>query len=135
MQNYESARFFYRRYLALDPHTANRHLVEELIAEMTRALDKSGDVAPAAGAATTVNLAPPDPSAAPSASASASESASLVGVPSDAAAPAQSPARPLYKRWWFWAGIGAVVTGAVIAGIVATRPDTPQGSLGTIDGR
>src|SRR4029077_13425175 len=78
MQNYERARFFYRRYLALDPHTANRRLVEDLIAEMTRALDKGGDgaaVAPTTAAATTVNLAPSDPSA----SASASATASLVG--------------------------------------------------------
>ena len=133
LQNYERARFFYRRYLALDPHTANRRLVEDLIAEMTRALDKGRDgaaVAPATAAATTVNLAPSDPSAA----APAAATASLVGVQSEAAAPAQSP-RPLYKRWWFWAGIGAVVTGAVIVGVIATRPDTPHGSLGTINGR
>src|SRR4029077_11428061 len=41
MQSYERARFFFRRYLALDPHTPNRRLVEDLIAEMTRELDKA----------------------------------------------------------------------------------------------
>ena len=40
MGNYERARFFYRRYLALEPRTSNRRLVEDLIAEMTSLLDK-----------------------------------------------------------------------------------------------
>ena len=138
MQNYERARFFYRRYLALDPHTANRHLVEELIAEMTRVLDKGGDgraggpAAVGSDAAPTVNLAAAEP-AAPAPAASSSSSSILVAQ-ADASASPQS-ARPIYKRWWFWAGIGAVAAGAVIAGVIATRPDTPQGSLGTINGR
>ncbi len=41
MQSYERARFFLRRYLALEPHSPNRRLVEDLIAEMTRELDKA----------------------------------------------------------------------------------------------
>src|SRR4051794_12183883 len=41
LQNYEKARFYYRRYLALDPHTANRRLVEDLVAEMTKLIDAS----------------------------------------------------------------------------------------------
>lgn len=35
------------------------------------------------------------------------------------------PERPLYKRWWFWTGLGTVVAGAVVAGaVLGTRsPD------------
>src|SRR5437868_1086989 len=41
MHNPERARFFFRRYLTLDPHTPNQRLVEDLIGEMTRELDKT----------------------------------------------------------------------------------------------
>lgn len=39
---------------------------------------------------------------------------------------------PLYKRWWFWTAIGAVIGGAVaggVAGYYYTRP-VPSGELG-----
>src|SRR4051812_21228889 len=72
MQSYDRARFFFRRYLALDPHTPNRRLVEELIAEMTRELDKSEKSEKAEQAeksddllAAPVALAAPAPVAAP----------------------------------------------------------------------
>lgn len=42
---------------------------------------------------------------------------------------------PIYKRWWFWAGIGAVVAAGVGAGIYAgTRePDyVKEGKLGSV---
>ena len=35
----ERARFFFRRYLALDPHAPNKRRVEELIDEMTKQLE------------------------------------------------------------------------------------------------
>src|SRR3954471_10602850 len=61
MGNYERARFHYRRYLSLEPRSANRALVEDLIAEMTRLLDRqAADHQAAAGAA-----APAGPSATP----------------------------------------------------------------------
>src|SRR5581483_5097054 len=147
MQSYERARFFFRRYLALDPHSANRRLVEDLIAEMTRELDKieksekvekekadkSDDDA---AAAAPIALAAP-PAAAPVV---APPPASPPPAPMPALAlerPAPSPAEshPIYKRWWFWAGAGALVAAGVVVAIFALRPDTPQGSLGTIHGR
>src|SRR5258707_6472701 len=39
MGNFERARFFFRRYLALDPRAPNHRRVEELIGEMTKQLD------------------------------------------------------------------------------------------------
>jgi hypothetical protein len=39
--------------------------------------------------------------------------------------PEASP--PVYKRWWFWTGIGAVVAGVVVTGILlGTRSSAPQ---------
>ena len=29
---------------------------------------------------------------------------------------------PVFKKWWFWAGVGAVVAGGVTAGVVAAQP-------------
>jgi tetratricopeptide (TPR) repeat protein len=129
LHDYERARFFYRRYLALDPRSSNRRLVEDLIAEMTRAIDK-GEGGPAlapaqtttGGATATANLAPaPTPST------------PVLLAQDGATVPAT--AHPTYKRWWFWTGVGALVTGAVVAGILVSRPGTQQGSLGTINAR
>ena len=44
---------------------------------------------------------------------------------------------PFYKTWWFWTGVGVVVTGAVVTGgVLGTqggRDDRmPQGELGEI---
>ena len=38
----------------------------------------------------------------------------------------EPPKRPIYKRWWFWTVMGAVVAGGVITGVLlGTRPVTP----------
>jgi len=46
-------------------------------------------------------------------------------------APGQSPSeRPVWKRWWFWTVIGAVVVGSVSAGVVLlSRDGAPHGNL------
>ncbi len=42
-----------------------------------------------------------------------------------------SPVPKIYQRWYFWAGIAAVVAGGVTAGIAATTEKAPtKGSLG-----
>jgi tetratricopeptide (TPR) repeat protein len=72
--------------------------------------------APATVARPTVALAAPPPAA----------SASLVSQP--APGPAPTVDRPVYQRWWFWTGVGAVVVGAAVVGIVlATRKSTDCG--------
>jgi hypothetical protein len=38
--------------------------------------------------------------------------------------PEESP--PVYKRWWFWTGVGAVVAGGVVAGVLLSRKSAPQ---------
>jgi tetratricopeptide (TPR) repeat protein len=142
LSNYERARFFYRRYLALDPHTSNRRLVEDLISEMTRLLDKQE-----AAAAATPPPPPPPSSPAPESVAPVVErvtaprpapthgeepAAALIAKP----APEPEPARrPVYKRWWFWAAAGAAVAGGVAAAFLLTRNTQPTGSLPPIEAR
>jgi tetratricopeptide (TPR) repeat protein len=125
----DAALDFYRKYLRSLPDAPNRADVERMIADL-RAKQAA---APAAGApATTESPAPAahveaTPVPAPTTSAvPAAPSAALVASPA-----AESPA-PVYKRWWFWTALGAVVAGAVIAGFVLSRP-APQPYQGTLD--
>jgi tetratricopeptide (TPR) repeat protein len=136
MQSYERARFFFRRYLALDPKTTNRRLVDDLIAEMTRELDKQEKVDKReAAAAVAVDPLVAVASAAPPPPAPAPAPAHLPALALEShPVPPVATQRPVYQRWWFWTGAGAVVAGAVVAGILIARSgDSP--SLGTIDGR
>jgi tetratricopeptide (TPR) repeat protein len=50
-----------------------------------------------------------------------------------APAPADGPPPPIYKRWWLWAAVGAVVViaGAAVAiGVATSRPAYPSTDLG-----
>jgi hypothetical protein len=75
---------------------------------------------------------PPAAVTAPPARAGAHGSPTLITVRTEAA-PAAAPADdPLLYRWWFWAGIGAVVAGGVATAIVLSggnagseRPNCP----------
>ena len=40
--------------------------------------------------------------------------------------------RPLYKRWWFWTAIGAVVLTGVITTVVLTGGKSPSCDPGRI---
>jgi tetratricopeptide (TPR) repeat protein len=162
MGNYERARFFFRRYLAVEPHAPNHRRVEELIAEMSKQIEAQG----ASGAAASATAPPPadqkpleqkpaeaKPEEAKSAEAKPAESTTPV-EPAAAAVPAapapsessvplvtaksseteESP--PVYTRWWFWTGVGAVVVGGAVAAFFLTRPKTSTpGTLDPIDGR
>ncbi|HUH01156.1 MAG TPA: hypothetical protein VML75_04125 [Kofleriaceae bacterium] len=44
-------------------------------------------------------------------------------------APTPAPARPVYARWWFWTGVGAVVAGSVAITVLATRGNGDDGDL------
>jgi hypothetical protein len=51
------------------------------------------------------------------------------------AAPAPE-ARPVWRRWWFWTGVGVVVVGGAAAAFFLTRPETrAPGTLDPIDTR
>ncbi len=142
--NWERARFFYRRYLTLEPRSPNRHRVEDLVAEMSDRLDKQQATLPLGTAGT--SAAPTEPAVVaepaltpPSAIAPALPQPSVAPVASSTlvASPAAAPERtPVYKRWWFWTGVGAAVAGGVVTAIVLSRPTTQTpGSLDPIDAR
>ena len=40
---------------------------------------------------------------------------------------------PLTGRWWFWAGVSAVLTGAAVGLYFALRPTDPEPILGNSD--
>jgi tetratricopeptide (TPR) repeat protein len=162
MGNYERARFFFRRYLTLEPHAPNHRRVEELIAEMSKQIDaqaaaaaattpppaeqkpveqkpgeaKSGEAKPGEATPGEASTAPP-PAETPPLAAPAAPPPSESSVPMlTTTAPAAEESHPAYKRWWFWTGVGAVVVGGAVAAFFLTRPKTEiPGSLDHIDGR
>ncbi len=149
MANYEQARFFFRRYLAVDPHAPNHRRVEELIAEMSKQLDAQAAAAAATtppaveakpGDTTGGDATKPAPEVLPPSSLLPGAAPSDEGTASTplvvATAPPPQMRRPVWKRWWFWTGVGAVVAGGAVAAFFLTRPQTvTPGSLDPIDGR
>jgi len=129
--NPERAHFFYNAFLRNLPKAPNRAEVEKFIAMMAEAMKKQPLPSPSPSAS-------PEPSASPSPSPLASPlpspSASPVAIPppdrvaagtdpsptpTAPAAPAER-SRPIYKKWWFWAGIGALAAGTVAVVVVTS---------------
>jgi len=137
MASYERARFFYRRFLAIEPRGPNRRLVEDLIAEMTQLLAQQQRAAGPAMVPNAAALTTP-PALAVSSSSPLATGPGSYPERSPALLTARAPEQegpPVYKRWWFWTGAGAVVAGGVVAAVLLTRDGGPHGSLAPIDGR
>ena len=133
------ARFFYQQYLRAEPKAPNRKEVEARIVEMEAAIAAAPAPSPSPSASASPSPSP-SPEAAPSPSAAPTPTSPPIPPPDRVAEaavpspPADLPRRegdrPLYKKWWFWAGIGAVAAGAVVATVVLTSgggnsaPDT-----------
>ncbi|NOK31832.1 tetratricopeptide repeat protein [Corallococcus exercitus] len=145
------AAFFYRRYLALSQEEpANADVVRELIAEMDtkarvqeeqrrererfardRDLQRAREQAALAEArANEARLAVSPAAAAPEKN-GASEALSLQ-VPDMSVKTEASPARPWTRRWYVWAGAGAVALLAGGAVWMATAPNPRDTTLGTV---
>lgn len=111
--------------------------IEGFIKEMEALRDEQAAIPtqpmtpPPAGAATSpapsapplgTSVAPVPSVAALDSAAASSPGVSLVAAP-EASTPSPSP---VYTRWWFWTGVGAVVIGGVVATVLltggATRP-------------
>ena len=121
----EDASRFYRSYLREYPKAPNRQEVERKIDEIDETL--RAQAKPDSKAV----VPPPQPSPLPV------PAAPVVETRTDlAAAPAVSETPPVYKRWWFWAAVGAVAVGATVGIILATSgkqaspPSTGLGSQG-----
>jgi len=73
--------------------------------------------APAAAAPMAPAIPPSAPAAAP---------ADPLGLTQTAPPPEPQETPPVYKRWWFWTGIGAVVAGSVVTGVVLSKKSAPK---------
>jgi hypothetical protein len=129
--DHERALFFYRRYLALEPETPNRSLVEQLMAEA----EKGSAVQPPATA-----TRPPPVEAPPVPSIAVAPPPEKPAVMLVTTAPVVPPgARSLHRRWWFWATVGSVAAAGVATALViggGHGPSAgPTGSLSTINWR
>lgn len=129
----EEAITFYRSYLREAPNAENRKDVERRIEELESLRDaQNASIASSAG--TSPHSSPTSQAAQNRAVVDIAVVPPAVGVdisPRDEA-PASS-AGPIYKRWWVWAAMGAVVVGTAAVAIVMARRDPteiPASSLG-----
>ncbi|GMU04853.1 hypothetical protein ASNO1_11050 [Corallococcus caeni] len=150
LNNPSRAAFFYRRYLALSQEEpANTDVVRELIAEMDtkariqeeqrrererfardRDLQRAREQAALAEARANEARLAVSPAAAPEKN-GASEALALQ-VP-DASVKTEAPAsKPWTRRWYVWAGAGAVALLAGGAVWMATAPNPRDTTLGTV---
>jgi hypothetical protein len=147
-ENIEAVRF-YRRYVEAAPGAAERQRAQKWIAELEGKPPSTAAVAPPPARVLAPPPAPtPAPTPAPG---PAPVSPPLAVAPSNTAPPTMSPpppspmleprpvtgepaaavsftqpppesdATPIYKRWWFWAGVGAVVLVGTVSAVAATR--------------
>ena len=113
----------------------------EALAEFRRFVDEAGDVSPdLRGEAeryiaelTASEAAPPTPPPpiAPPAPALALASPAPTAPPLVTPAPPAEPdaARPIYKRWWFWAAVGVIAAGAATGAVLWARSRDPSCNL------
>jgi len=151
--DFNQALFFYKSFLRNMPTAPNKAEVEKRIAEMEEALEKqrrtanaapTGPVAPdnaptddtgdtGDATDTTDTSGVPDPADAADASAAGQEN----GTPpsSGNVDTGGSGKKPIYKKWWFWAGIGAVAVGTVAIVVVSSSGGggAPSGDFGSTD--
>lgn len=135
----KNARTLYRKFLLMEPQSGLRAEVESVLAEIDAALAEAPEATPPPAPETPV-VTPPAAEPAPA------PPPNLLGSPPDLAAGAPPivstslppeqppPSPPLYKRWWFWTGVGVVAVAAGGASFFLLRGPgyTKSGSLGTV---
>jgi len=139
---------FYRRYINEAPNAANRGVAEKHIKELETSLVDT----PAPSGHSPPIIPPPGPSSSPTspsaipapapsqAPASGSQSLALQAPPppqTDVShtgaipaepSPSSSDDQPIYTKWWFWTGVGAVVVGGIVTALLLGRdPACPAG--------
>jgi hypothetical protein len=108
--------------LSSDDVDAVHKRIESLQAEVDRR-GKTAQPEPA-NAPTPVVVSPPVPTAIPLTAAAPAASDPLGIVQPLPAEPQEN--KPIYKRWWFWTGIGAVVAGGVVTAVVLSSKSAPK---------
>lgn len=135
MGNLRKARELYSRYILIEPDSPAREGVKQLIGDLDQAIAAEDRDSPDAGAGRSQPIEP----LVPDAGASRGDGGFITVIPTppapDTAVPVPA-SRPIYKRWWFWTGVGAVAIVAATAitlGVLASRPDfVSSGSIGTL---
>jgi tetratricopeptide (TPR) repeat protein len=121
----EKALLAYKAYLRTAPANApNREQVSRRVGELERVVSETRRLQSAPPPGT---LGPPHEGieAAPALERQAAAPDAAVVAP-----PAPEP-QPLYKRWYFWAGVGAVVAGAVVTSVVLASGARRSTTCGT----
>jgi hypothetical protein len=57
---------------------------------------------------------------------STTTSSDPLGISQSSSTPPLEESPPVYKRWWFWTGLGAVIVGGVVTGVLLSRQSAPQ---------
>lgn len=115
------ARELYRRYLAEDPYGKLAPTAQARLAELETAPKPAASPPPTPLAVTPAPVAPqPKPPALLPLSPSPSPSSPPLMEPRVTAS-LGAPVTPLWRKWPFWVGVGAVVVGGTVAALVATR--------------
>jgi len=114
----------YRAYLREAPTVANRTEVEQLIASLEQSIREeratmsrppTGAMAPGSQGPPT-ETAPAEPPPAATAAVPPPEAAPVASVETQATPPAKQD-KPIYKKWWLWTAVGAVVVVGVGVGL------------------
>lgn len=122
---------YYRKYLRAAPRASNRAEVERRMEELEAALaaaSKSREAPPP-------SVIPPAPEPTAPSPVASSPPPSLAPPPPAAnlvAGPPRPESPPVYKRWWFWAGVGAAVAAGVTIALVAGGSHTRANYMGDI---
>jgi hypothetical protein len=133
-ENTEAVRF-YRRYVEAAPGAAERQRAQKWIAELEgKAPAIAAAPTPPAASPAPAPLSPPlavaptetsPPPVSPPPPAPMLEPRPVTGEPAAAVSFTSPPPppgdSPVYKRWWFWAGVGAVVLVGTVSAVAATR--------------
>jgi len=108
----DQAIHFYRRYLSVAPDAADRDEVEAQIAELEK-----------------LRPHPAAPAAPPPAQPAPNLTNDVVIMPLEESPP---PPRPLWRTWWAWTALGALVAGGVVLAVTLGRQqnDVPATTLG-----
>jgi tetratricopeptide (TPR) repeat protein len=141
-----NARTLYKRFLLMEPETKLRGEIEGVLNEIDSTL-----AAEASGGAAAGKSAPTEPAATVTAVSASDTGSGAFAPPSPAALAAQvegqpsatiatgaptavETPRPVWRRWWFWAGAGTVVAAAVVTTLLVRRGDPydKAGSIGTL---
>jgi tetratricopeptide (TPR) repeat protein len=99
----DQARFFYERYLAAAPDAPDREEVETQLAALA-------------------HEAAPSHKAPPAASPPASLARDVVVFPVSVA---PDETHPLWRRWWAWTALGAVIAAGIASALLTRQNDTP----------